>query len=181
MRRTLPLVVALLLTGCGGAEQEPFVPAQAAEPQHAELGWRESHPAGVGARLVFEVDTLDVTADGWSVGVAVVNRTGIDFEIDTGPTDYGLGLMLFANDDLKALVDADREGQLPAIRRATRIEPRPPRILRPGATWRATLSAPGSLADGSWVRVVFGTFLGQDEPPDEFARVVWFTDRAHRL
>ena len=181
MRRTLPLLAVLLLVGCGRVESKPLEPAHAAEPQHAELGWTESHPAGVGTRLVFEVAALEVTTEGWSAAVSVANRTEYDFEVDTGPGDYSFGLMLFATGDLKEVEDANREGRLPPVRRATRIEPAPPQVLRPGSTWSATLSAPGSLPDGSWVRVVFGAFLGMGDVPVEFRRVVWFTDHAHRL
>lgn len=184
MRRTLSLIAsALVLGGCGtaGSGDRPVVQARAAEPQRAELNWREPYPAATGERLVFEVGTLEVNEDGWSASVAVTNRTPFRFEIDTGATDYGFGLMLFPTGDLKAVEDANREGRLPAIRPAASIEPRPPDILRPGATWQATLSAPGSLANGSWVRVVFGTFLGGPDAPTEFQRVVWFTDRSHRL
>lgn len=183
MRRTVSLLsIALVLGGCGAADTgQPIRQPRAAEPQRVELGWSESYPAAVGERLVFEVGALDVTADGWSAAVAVTNRTLLRFELDTGPTDYGFGLMLFPTGDLKAVEDANRAGRLPAIRPATTIEPRPPDVLRPGATWRATLSAPGSLANGSWIRLVFGTFLGEDDAPEEFKRVVWFTDRAHRL
>ena len=183
MRRTLSLLAVALLTGCAAAEPEPEtrLATRAAEPQQVELGWRESYPSAVGSRLVFEVGELDVTADGWSLAVAVTNRTGTRFDVDTGPGDYGFGLMLFATGDLDAVQEANREGRLPAVRQATRIEPAPPRVLRPGVTWRGTLSSPGSLADGSWIRVVFGTFLGQGEPPAEFERVVWFTDRSHKL
>jgi hypothetical protein len=186
VRRTvslLALALALALGGCGTAETggQPVPRAQPAEPQRAELDWRESYPAAAGERLVFEVRTLAVTADGWSAAVAVTNRTPFRFEVDSGPADYGFGLMLFADNDLKALEEANREGRLPAIREATTIEPSPPRFLQPRQTWRATLSAPGSLAEGSWVRVVFGTFFGQDDAPDAFKRVVWFTDRSHRL
>ena len=186
MRRTVALllfVLVLVVAGCGSTEagSEPDRPARPAEPQRAELGWRETYPAPTGERLVFEVGTLAVTADGWSTTVAVTNRTPFRFEVDTGPGDYGFGLMLFPTNDLKALEAANREGRLPPIRSATKIVPPPPELLRPGATWRTTLSAPGSLADGSWVRVVFGTFLGVEGTPKEFARVVWFTDLAHRL
>jgi hypothetical protein len=177
------LVLTVLLGGCGGAGStaDSLPPARAAEPQHAELNWRESHPASTGERLVFEVGELDVTENGWSVGVGVENRTPFDFEIETGPAGYGFGLMLFHTGDLKELEEANREGSLPALRRARRIEPAPPRILRAGATWRGTLSAPGSLGDGSWLHVVFGTFRGLGDAPEEFARVVWFTDHAHQL
>lgn len=184
MRRTVSLLALVLaLAGCAATEPErpPLGPPRAAEPQRVELRWRESWVGPESGRLVFEVDELDVTANGWSVRIAVRNESATGFEIETGPFDYGFGLMLFATGDLEAVEEANREGRLPAIRRATRIEPEPPRVLRPGVTWRATLSAPGSLADGSWMRVVFGTFLGQGDAPEEFRRVVWFTDRSYRL
>jgi hypothetical protein len=185
VRRTAALLALVLLGGgCAAGpepDREPLPPARAAEPQHAELGWSESHPAAAGPRLVFEVDSLDVTVTGWSVRMAVTNRTTTVFDVETGPTDYAFGLMLFPTGDLEAVLEANREGRLPAVREATRFEPPPPRVLRPGTTWRTTMSAPGSLADGSWVRVVFGTFLGRNDPPEELRRVVWFTDRSHRL
>jgi hypothetical protein len=183
VRRTVVLLLlALALAGCGAESgSQPIRPARPAEPQRAELGWRETYPAPAGERLVFQVGALAVTADGWSATVAVTNRTPFRFEVDTGPADYGFGLMLFPTGDLKAVETANREGRLPAIRRASTIVPPPPKTLQPRATWRATLSAPGSLADGSYVRLVFGTFLGEVGAPDAFSRVVWFTDRSHRL
>ena len=184
MRRTVALLLLVLgAAGCGTADSggEPLRPARPAEPQRTELDWRETHPAPKGERLVFEVGTLAVTADGWSATVAVTNRTPYRFQISTGPSGFGFGVMLFATGNLKEVEDANREGQLPAVRRATTIVPEPPAVLLPSATWRATLSAPGSLADKSFVRVVFGTFLGEDDAPEEFRRVVWFTDHAHRL
>lgn len=184
MRRTVVLLLLVLaVAGCGTAETggEPIRSARPAEPQRAELDWRETYPAARGERLVFEVGTLAVTADGWSATVAVTNRTPFRFQIYTGPADYGFGLMLFPTGDLKTVEDANREGRLPAIRPAATIVPEPPAFLQPAATWRGTLSATGSLADGSFVRVVFGTFLGDDEAPEEFTRVVWFTDHSHML
>lgn len=183
MRCTALLALALVVGGCAAGEPEPkpLPPARAAEPQRAELRWRETYPAPTGSRVVFEVEELEVTDGGWSARIAVSNRTEVAFDVETGPADYGFGLMLFATGDLKEVEERNREGRLPAIRRATRIVPAPPAVLRPGTTWRATIGAPGSLADGSWVRVVFGTFFGRDDAPEELQRIVWFTDRSHRL
>ena len=184
VRRTIALLaLALVLGGCGTADtgSRPAVSVHAAEPQHAELNWREFHPTRIGQRLVFEVETLTVTLDGWSARIAVTNHTDLRFEIETGPGDYSFGLMLFPTGDLKTVQEANRQGVLPAIRRAVELDPAPPTFLQPGQTWRTTMSAPGSLVDGSWVRVVFGTFVGEKDAPDEFKRVVWFTDHAYHL
>lgn len=180
MRRTVLLAV-LLLAGCGGAEPESIAPARSAEPQQARLGWRESYPA-TGERLVFEVDALDVRPNGWSVEVAVTNRTTIAFELGGTAADLGYGVMLFGTGDLEELERAAEAGALPAVRRAETIDPKPPRRLAPGATWRATLSAPGALAAGSWLRVTFGPIVAASDPPEGMERVVfWITDLAHRL
>lgn len=180
MRRTVLLAV-LVLAGCGGAEPQPVAPARAAEPQRATLGWRESYPAS-GERLLFAVDELDVREDGWSVTVAVTNRTNAAFGLGDSAAELDFGLMLFATGDLSELEDTARSGGLPPVRRATSAEPAPPDALAPGATWRTTLSARGSLADGSYLRVVFGPLTAAGEPPKGMEPVVfWITDRAHRL
>jgi hypothetical protein len=181
MRRTLSLLAVLVLAGCGGAEPEPLKPARAAEPQQAKLGWRESYPP-TGERLVFVVHELTVRKDGWSVDVEVTNSTRIPFEAGGSGISLAYGLMLFATGDLAELEEAVGSGEPPPVREAATIEPEPPEVLEPNQTWRATLSAPGSLADGSYVRVVFGPFRADGEPPAEMeSEVVWITDRAHKL
>ena len=180
MRRTALLAV-LLLAGCGAAETAPVAPARPAEPQHLRLGWRESYPSS-GQRLRFAVDELTVRADGWSARIAVTNSTRIPFALGLNRAELSFGLMLFSTGDLAELEQANREGRLPAPRLAAAMEPEPPDVLAPGATWRATLSAPGSLADGSWVRVSFGPFRAVGDPPEGMDSVVlWITDRSQRL
>src|SRR5688572_11323064 len=181
MRRNLSLLALALLAGCGTtAEPERAAPARAAEPQTAVLRWRESYPSS-GRRLRFAVDRLEVRRNGWSVEIAVTNSVGIPFELGR-PIDSAFGLMLFATGDLEELTEAAEAAGLPPLRRATSIEPPPPRILAPNATWRATLSAPGSLAAGSWVRVSFGPLAAVGAPPTGMqSPVVWITDKAHRL
>ena len=181
MRRTV-LLAALWLAGCGtAAEAEPVPPARAAEPQQVELGWRESYPS-TGERIRFAVDELQVRAEGWSVGIAVTNATHSSFELGVNRTELTFGLMLFATGDLDDLEEANRAGRLPTVRLAATMTPPPPNVLSPGATWRATLAGPGSLADGSYVRVTFGPLRAVGEPPEGMQPIlVWITDRSHKL
>lgn len=175
---TLPIMLA---AGCGVTrELEQVRPAHPAEPQRAELLWHESYPS-TGMRLRFGVERLAVRRDGWSVEIEVTNSTRTPFELGQ-PAELEFGLMLFATGELDELTEAVNTAGLPPLRRARSIEPPPPHVLRPGSTWRATLSAPGSLADGSWVRVSFGPFDAVGTPPEGMQpHVGWITDKAYRL
>jgi hypothetical protein len=181
VRRTWILVAAALVAGCGGAEPRPVETGRAAEPQQATLGWQESYP-GSGERLVFGVQSLRVTRTGWSADVSVTNKTTVPFDTGADAAASAYGLMLFGTGDLDELESAARSNQLPAVRQARTIEPALPEVLRPNQTWRATLSAPGALPDGTWVRVSFGPLRAQGDPPPEMEPVVvWITDHAHRV
>jgi hypothetical protein len=183
VRRTALLALALALAGCGQpAREQPRPEARAAGPQSVELGWRETYPARTSDRLVFAVDSLEVTGSGWSADVAITNSTSVPFDARPSEADSRYGLMLFATGDLSELEDSNRSGGLPRPRGAEAIEPLPPTVLAPGATWRARLSASGSLPAGSYVRVVFGPLVAQGEPPEEMEPMVtWITDRSYRL
>lgn len=181
MRRPLLLAAVLLLAGCGAVDVEPIGPVRAAEPQRVELDWRERYPP-TGPGLRFAVHTLEVRPDGWSADISVTNKTRIPFELGGGETALQFGLMLFASGELEELEEAAANGQLPAPRLAAGLEPAPPGALAPNATWRTTISAPGALLDGSYVRVSFGPLRARGEPPDEMEPVVlWITDRSYRL
>ena len=181
MRRPLVLAAVLLLAGCGAGELEQVKPVRAAEPRRVELGWRESYPS-TGERLIFAVEALEITKRGWSADIAVTNSTAIPFELGALPEPSAFGLMLFATGNLEELAQAADEGRLPAPRLAARIEPAPPDELAPDRTWRATISAPGSLADGAFVRISFGPFRARGEPPAGMEPTVrWITDRSYRL
>ena len=181
MRRTWILFAALLAAGCSGAEPQPLGTARPAEPQEAALGWEESYPAS-GERLVFGVRNLTVTEEGWSADVSLTNNTTIAFDTGADEPGWAYGLMLFDTGDLGELEAAAQSNQLPAVRQARTIEPALPGLLRPNQTWRGTLSAPGALPDGSWVRVSFGPLRAQgDPPPDLDAVVVWITDHANQV
>ncbi len=184
MRRTrflLGSLLVLLVAGCGEEAAQPLSPARAAEPQAAELDWRESYPT-TGRRLTFGVDSLDVTADGWSAVVSIENGTRIPFALGKRPLQLAFGLMLFEDGNLETLDEEARSGRLPPLREAVVIEPPPPAVLAPAQTWRATISAPGSLADSAYVRVSFGTLVAESEPPEGMLpSIVWVTDKAYRL
>jgi hypothetical protein len=183
VRRTALLALVLVLAGCGeAAPEQPRPDARAAGPQSVELGWREPYPARTSNRLLFEVDSFEVTRSGWSTDVAITNDTSVPFDASPSEADVRYGLMLFATGDLSELEDANRSGGLPPPRKAEEIEPPPPTVLAPGSTWRARLSASGSLPAGSYVRVVFGPLVAQGEPPEGIEpTVTWITDRSYRL
>ncbi len=91
-------------------------------------------------------------------------------------------MLLFPNDDLAELEQRNRTGTLPALRAATRFVPPLPELLEPGRTWSGTISAPGPLAAGLWLRISFGTFTSVGAPPaGAQPQVIWFTDHAYRL
>lgn len=145
------------------------------------MDWRESYGAA-GQALRFVVERLEVTTEGWSAAVAVKNDTRLPWRIERGGAASRFGLQLFADADLRALEEAGREGRLPPERLARTFEPEPPTVLQPGVEWRGTISAPGKLPVGAYVRVVFGPFSAIGELPEGLqSPVVWITDHAYRL
>jgi len=148
----------------------------AAGPQKVTLGWRESHgPAG--EELVFSVETLEVSRRGWQAKLSVENRSSDSYEV-ISTLDRPFGLMVLSTGDYDELIEQDEGDTLPAVRPATRYEPRLPKILEPGDSWVGTISAPGALVANSWIRVVFGALVSVVEPSDGFT---WISDRAYRL
>lgn len=157
--------------------------SEAASPQTATLGWRETHGSPA-EQLVFSVDSLEVTRSGWRARLSLENDTSVSYEVGDprSTADRSFGLMLFSSGDLAELERENAGGTLPPVRPAARYEPMLPAILEPGASWTGTISAPGALVAGSWVRVVFGALVSVGEPPEEVGEhVVWITDRAYHL
>src|SRR5687768_4441038 len=111
MRRTVLLALTVALAGCGTpAEERPRLAARPAEPQRVELDWRERYPASGLERLVFVVDSLEVTSRGWTAEIAVRNETDVTFDARPGSTQSRYGLMLFATGDLAELEAAASAG-----------------------------------------------------------------------
>ena len=194
MSRTTILVLVALGAALAGfafstaakrlQDEEPAAEASvAASPQNASLDWRETHGTP-GEHLVFSVDSLQVTPDGWRAGVALENRSSVAYELGhpQATLNRSFGVMLFSTGLIEELNELNASNSLPAVRPAVRFEPSLPAILEPDASWRGTISAPGSLAAGNWVRIVFGTLVPVGNPPEELGEnVVWITDRAYRL
>jgi hypothetical protein len=172
-------------SAAGRLKDEP-APAErsvAAGRQVADLDWRETYGAA-GSRIVFEVERLEVLRTGWRVSLAVRNDTAVSYELgDPRATiDRAFGLMLFSTGDAAELKQRDAGGTLPEVREAVRYEPSLPPVLEPGASWRGTISARGSLVAGSWVRVVFGPLLAIGATNDEVdTQIVWITDHTYQL
>jgi hypothetical protein len=178
----LTVLFGVLATGCG-TNPTTFVPSVKAPPQQATLDWVEQYPAEKPA-LVFGVRSFAVTEDGWRATISVENRSDVGWEVGAQrlTVERAFGVLLFPNDDLDELERRNREGTLPALRRATAYVPPLPQVLEPGTTWSGTISAPGPLAGGLWLRISFGTFTSVGDPPEGAQpQLVWFTDHAYRL
>ena len=191
-RSTLIVLLALGATFAGfvlatsaqrlRGDDSNVTPSVAAGPQSATLDWAESY-GEKGEEVIFTVDGLEVTETGWRAQVGIDNRTEVGWELAPGATPEGsFGLQLFETGDKAELDERNRAGTLPAVRAATRFDPELPRILEPGASWQGTISAPGPLVAGSWVRAVFGTLVAVGKPPEGLNdAVVWITDHTYRL
>jgi hypothetical protein len=175
---------ALGLTGCTTTGEPATVPTRlAAPPQTAKLEWLEPYTAKAPA-LVFGVTAFAVTADGWSADISVENRSDVSWKIvDRRHKDeLGFGVMLFPTGSQKDAERLNTSLSLPAIRAATAYKPALPVVLEAGTTWRGTMSAPGALAGGLWVRIAFGPFSSVGEPPKGVQSPVnWFTDHTYHL
>ncbi len=175
----LALAAAALLAGCdsGGA---PPLPTGPAPPQSEALDWVERFPAD-GPALVFSAHLFEVTSAGWRAEIELANDTSIPWEIQESPATQ-FGVMLFPTDEVSEVEHRSRNDDLPGLREAQSLEPTPPATLRPGKSWRGTMSAPGSLAAGLYVRIVFGRLVAVGDPPTGMpAQFSWITDHAYRL
>ena len=190
MRRGLLLapllaVAALGLAGCGTVDDGTTVPMTvAAPPQTAKLDWLEPFPATAPA-LVFGVTSFAVTEHGWSADISIDNRSDVGWKIvdrnDQSTLDFGL--LLFPNDNQDEFEHKVNTFDIPAARPATVYKPALPVVLEQGAVWRGTMSAPGALPGGLWVRFVFGPFSSVGEAPKDLPAgpLTWYTDHAYHL
>jgi hypothetical protein len=177
------------LAGCGATADGTSPPVtQAAGAQTAALHWVEkagSQQSG----LVFRVRSFSVTPNGWRAAISMTNQTGATFTIDgyRDPLENAFGLMLFRTGSHAELEQRNAGLTLPVLRQAMTFAPPLPTTLRPDATWSGTVSAPGALPSGLWVRLVFGAFVPKPAMPDSLRRqgagndLVWITDHAYRL
>lgn len=186
MLRHVAVLVALgavlFAAGCSSGGSTPVIPPPA-PPQAAELAWVERSPE-TGPALVFRVRRFAVTDTGWTSDVEIDNRTDIAWSLGENPVavEQSFGIMLFATGEMGELEQRNQNAELPGLRAARHFAPALPARLRPGASWRGTISAPGSLASGRWVRVVFGPLTAIGEPPGDMpSQFVWITDHAYRL
>lgn len=185
--RFVAFLCALFAAVASGCAPEPTASppstAAAALPQEVTLDWVERTSA-TPPRLVFEVERIEVTVDGWQAVVAIANETEVSWTIGDprAPSNVPFGVMLFATGDLDELERRNRDGTLPGVRNARTVSPAPPAELMPGARWEGTVSAPGALAAESWVRVTFGPLTARGELPEDLPQqLLWISDNAHRL
>jgi predicted small lipoprotein YifL len=185
-RLALPpvLLVVAALAGCGGGGAA-LPPVTAAPPQQARVEWVEPTSTKPDAqRLVFLVKRIEIGRDGWKVDVGIRNETAAAWQLG-GPQATSVvpfGVMLFATGNHAELEERTQSGELPGTRDAHAAFPDYPEVLDPGRTWEGTISAPGALAAGRWLRVVFGPMFAQGDAPSGLPHeFVWITDNAYQL
>jgi hypothetical protein len=178
------LLAALILLAVGGCGSTGVTlpPATPAPPQQARVDWVEP-TSPTAPRLVFTVRAIDVLPDGWRAVVAIRNDSEVPWAFaHPAVPEASFGLMLFATGELDELERRNGERNLPGVRPARTVVPTPPARLAPGASWEGSISAPGALASGRWVRVVFGPLTADGDPPDGLPTpLLWITDHAHLL
>lgn len=192
-RTTLFALIALGAIGAGfafssaagrfGEGDDATESSEAAGPQTARLGWAETFGPKRGG-FEFGVERFEVLENGWRARVSIQNDSSVAYDIgDARATvDRSFGLMLFSSGDTKELETRNDEGTLPALRPARVYEPSLPDVLEPHKAWRGTISGPGALVAGSWVRIVFGALVAIGRTPDDLPEnIVWITDHAYRL
>jgi hypothetical protein len=161
-----------------GSESEP-VPSRPAPAQVAKLDWHEKI-GSAGERLEFGWDRFQVVRGGWRAHISVTNDSQVAFELDKPNRSFGL--MLFSSGKHQDLTERNSAGTLPAVRFGISYKPPLPDTLEPKETWEGTMSGPGALAAGSWVRIVFGYFDAVGAAPDIFkGSLLWITDHAYPL
>jgi hypothetical protein len=197
-RLLILLALAPVLAGCG-AIAKPLPPAYAAGPQRAILDWKEFFGDRSGG-LGFGVRSFEVTTTGWRAQISIANQTDVPFAFGSGTSQLSqaFGVMLFATGAHSELDRRNANGTMPTIRSATQFAPALPARLGARQTWVGTISAPGPLASGTWVRVVFGPLFpapaasatsGKRPPalPEALQKanadqgIVWITDHAYEL
>jgi hypothetical protein len=178
-RALVALAAVTLLTGCGSTDSTPLPPGPA-PPQQASLDWVERFP-GKGPALVFTARHFEVTASGWRAEIGLENDTSTKWRLVESPST-GFGVMLFPTNDVAEVESRSRDGDLPGLREARTFEPALPASLPPGASWHGSISAPGPLAVGLYVRIVFGQLVAVGDPPDGMPRQFsWITDNSYGL
>ena len=175
------VATAALAAGCGSSDETaPPLPTRA-PPQEAELDWDERLPE-TGPALHFRVHRFEVTADGWKADVEIENRTQIPWRVGAESGAASFGVMLFPTSGLADVEQRSRDGELPGLRAARTFVPALPTRLARGGEWRGTMSAPGALAAGLYVRLVLGPFVAVGDPPEGMQTgFSWITDATYRL
>ncbi len=169
----LGVLVALVAAGCGSS-RETMPTVSAAPPQRVALDWEE--PVSP-TKLTFGVQHFEVTASGWRAKVSVSNQTQADLVVGTTSQ---FGVMLFRTGEPDELDQRNAAGELPAVRSAVTFQPPLPAVVPKQTRWTGTISAPGALAAGRFVRIVFGPFLAS-ESASLPTPLIWITDHTYRL
>jgi hypothetical protein len=143
-----------------------------------DLDWVERWPA---AGLTFRVERLVVRRDGWRLAAAVTNHSSVPYVIQRPhrPGEAMFGLVVLQTTTRKELRELTAEfRKAPPFLEPDRLEPRLPRVLGTGTTWRGVITGSTILRKGWVIRVLFGRFVRARGDP---GYLLWVTEHAVRL
>jgi hypothetical protein len=128
--------------------------AAAAPAADVRVDWKEQARLHGRPVISFRVQRLITRKKGkvtaWAVVASVTNTTTKALRVSSNQ----FGLALFSDGKT---TDPRRAKTL---FRAIAFSPALPRVLAPGKSWRGTFIGGGAVANGSYVRVIFGWFAG---------------------
>lgn len=174
------LLASAVMTGCGGKTQTSPRPAP---PQTIQLGWHqtEGRPPD---RFLLTVSRLVIGLAQWSVHGSVQNQTGQTWLIERPhmPGGTKFGIFVFKSGARAEIKELERRRRLSPALIADTFVPELPRILHPGVRWTGVFSGRGTIPSDRFLRIAFGRFTTQGEPPKGLYRAMLFvTDRAVRM
>jgi hypothetical protein len=157
--------------------------SSAASAKTLKLYWVEKTIGADYPAMTFKVKTLTVVGNKWSYVASVTNNSKVAVKIGPGsatlPGQYRFGLIIpdkpkYDCNPVYSPCPAPR----PPLAGSQSTKPHVPPVLRPGQTWRGTVSGTKTIPRGFLIRIAFGYFTDATINPQGFS---WVTQNTFRL